>query len=117
MSEAQLAQRRSALQQANRVRTMRRNWKQDQRTLSRAAGSQRAADLLAEFPDWCHTWAPSDMVRSISWMGPKRCHQLMHACRISAHRATLSGIGMERRQLLIHQLRKLAAHPQAGEPR
>ena len=103
-------QRMEALRLAQSIRSQRARWKQQQRETPRAAGAQAAADLISDMPGWAHTMPVRDIVTSVRGIGRERARRLLTAARVGPHRATLAGIGQERRQLLAQHMMTYSAH-------
>ena len=96
-----LAQRMSALQKANDIRTSRAELKRDLR-----GGRVSIHAILAEPPEWTETMKVFDMLLATPKLGRVKVNKILAQCRISPSK-TIGGLSERQRdELTTHLLRR-----------
>ena len=95
IAEAPVPQRLRALEQANRVRSVRARLRRDM-----AAGVVNAAEVLEQSPAEVETMSIGELLRSQARWGPARCSRLLLSAGISDGRLVGALTERQRRDLV-----------------
>jgi hypothetical protein len=85
----------AALEQANRIRTLRARLKVDLDT-----GETTLASLLSKPPDFLQTAKVATLLRALPGLGPVKAARIMELCRVSPQK-TVAGLSERQRAALL----------------
>jgi hypothetical protein len=94
-----LAQRMTALNRANEIRTERAVLKRDLK-----AGRKHVRDYLLEPPEWLETMKVFDLLMAVPKYGRTKVNKILQQCRMSPSK-TVGGMSLRQRAELVSMLR------------
>jgi hypothetical protein len=95
-----LAQRMSALEEANRIRSMRAQFKRDLK-----ARRKNAHDYLLDPPEWLETMKIIELLLAVPKYGRVKANKVLQLSRISPSK-TVGGMSARQRAEIVSMLRK-----------
>jgi hypothetical protein len=91
-----------ALDKANQVRRLRREWKDAQRGRTKDEGLEALIALVRENPPWAHTWSLVDVLRSCPKIGAAGVRYAIHGFGIGfSHQTRIGWLNDRQRDVVI----------------